>query len=661
MFTDIVGYTEQMSKSESKSLDTLEKKRSILKPLLKKYKGTFVKEIGDGTLSYFESAVNAATCAVKLQETTYDDKEMNIRVGIHIGDIVFKDGDVFGGGVNVASRLESIAPAGGVCVSKSVYDELSNQDDFDGIELGLQSLKGVGRLVEVFGLKGDKLNEPKPSEYQENKVAVHSDDEVPSIAIIPFKNKGKEEDAFYAYGICTDLISDCRSAGLIRVASLDRVEEVTASSLDELAMKLDVRYTVEGTLWKMDDLFQLSLELYDTRKSKVLWSDRWQEKWDNLPTIKRSLAIGLLTALDTKLQIEIRVETTKAEAYELYLKGCVKLRKIRNKEDTEIAKKILMKAIDLDDNLIEAKNELWSVYQNREKGLKMLELNLNQAQELGSNRVIAQSYFHIGWNLFISMSQELAIENFSKAIKYFEESGDRIGAAESASSLGMAYTFLGQIESAIASYSKSNSIYKEIEYKIGILDCRLCESSLYFYQNKLDKALELMENMEKYLIEEEYFVACAVLFHFRGCIYFYKLDFNNASMQLEKSCELWKQLDAKNNYVWTLSWSIISNLKLGTINQKDNIALLHSKIDDGWLEDIDFPEVHYNLFKIYSELNDYNKAKVHLDLGYNKLITQSKRIKKEEFRESFLQSRCHNELVRDWESLNKEGIPICPI
>ena len=84
-----------MSKSESKSLDTLEKKRSILKPLLKEYKGTFVKEIGDGTLSYFESAVNAATCAVKLQEQTYDDGDMNIRAGIHIGDIVFKDGDVF--------------------------------------------------------------------------------------------------------------------------------------------------------------------------------------------------------------------------------------------------------------------------------------------------------------------------------------------------------------------------------------------------------------------------------------------------------------------------------------------------------------------------------------------------------------------------------------
>ena len=217
MFTDIAGYTESMSKSESKTLDLLNKKRNILNSLLKEHKGTFVKEIGDGTLTYFESAVYAATCAVKLQEQTYSDKDMNIRAGIHIGDIVFKDGDVFGDGVNVASRLESIAPSGGVCVSKNVYDELINQDDFDGIELGLQSLKGVGRLVEVFGLKGEKLNEPNPDEYQVNKIEKHSDDEVPSIAIIPFENKGKKEDVFYAYGICADLISDSSSAGLIRV------------------------------------------------------------------------------------------------------------------------------------------------------------------------------------------------------------------------------------------------------------------------------------------------------------------------------------------------------------------------------------------------------------------------------------------------------------
>ena len=170
MFTDIAGYTAQMSKDEAKAMELLKEKESILKPLLEEYKGTFVKSIGDGTLSYFESAINAASCAVRLQELTYDQEGLNIRAGIHIGDIVFKDDDVFGDGVNISARLESMAPVGGVCVSKNVYDELMNQKGFEGVDLGLQSLKGVGRLVEVYGLKGSKLKEPDPSDYQENKV-----------------------------------------------------------------------------------------------------------------------------------------------------------------------------------------------------------------------------------------------------------------------------------------------------------------------------------------------------------------------------------------------------------------------------------------------------------------------------------------------------------
>ena len=124
MFTDIAGYTAQMSKDEARAMELLKEKESILKPLLEEYKGTFVKSIGDGTLSYFESAINAASCAVRLQELTYDQEDLNIRAGIHIGDIVFKDDDVFGDGVNIASRLESMSPAGGVLVSKNVYDEL---------------------------------------------------------------------------------------------------------------------------------------------------------------------------------------------------------------------------------------------------------------------------------------------------------------------------------------------------------------------------------------------------------------------------------------------------------------------------------------------------------------------------------------------------------
>ena len=259
MFTDIVGYTAQMSKDEAVAISLLNKQESILKPLILEHNGTYVKSTGDGTLSHFNSAVDAATCAKRFQESIYDDKDLNVRVGVHLGDTIFEKGDIRGDGVNIASRLESMAVEGGVFVSKEVHDQLVNQKEFEGVSLGLQSMKGVGRLIEVYGLKGDKLNEPDPKNYEKDYCGCHSDDEVPSVVILPFKNKGKEEDEFYSYGIWLDLITEVSGAGLIRVASKNQIDEVGDISIKEIPNKLCVRYIVNGELWKLENKFQLFL------------------------------------------------------------------------------------------------------------------------------------------------------------------------------------------------------------------------------------------------------------------------------------------------------------------------------------------------------------------------------------------------------------------
>jgi TolB-like protein len=292
--------------------------------------------------------------------------------------------------VNIAARIESIAPVGGVCVSKNVYDELVNKEGVDGVTLGLQSLKGVGRLIEVFGLRGDKLNEPNPKDYQNNKISVHSDDEVPSVAIIPFRNKGKKEDEFYAYGICADLISDCSSAGLIRVASLERVEELDDIPIEEKVKQLDVRYITSGTLWKMNDMFQLSIELYDTKESKIVWSDRWQEGWDNLPSIKGNLSDGLLKALDTQPKLEKKIETTNIEAYEYYLKGMYTFEKKESIQDDKIAQGLLQKSIELDNNLLIAKFVLGNIYIDTgdlDKAMELFKITIKQGKEIGDESI----------------------------------------------------------------------------------------------------------------------------------------------------------------------------------------------------------------------------------------------------------------------------------
>ena len=160
MFTDIKGYTSLTSKDEMLALSLVDKKRSILQPLLKKHKGTFVKEMGDGTVTYFKDPSQATDCAIKLQEQVYDDKNLNIRIGIHYGDTIIKNKDVFGDTVNIASRIESLGIPGGVFISKEARDQIKKpQDD---ISLGLQSMKGVGRLIEIYGLKGRGLSIPNP-------------------------------------------------------------------------------------------------------------------------------------------------------------------------------------------------------------------------------------------------------------------------------------------------------------------------------------------------------------------------------------------------------------------------------------------------------------------------------------------------------------------
>ena len=465
MFTDIVGYTEQMSKDQDVAFALLEEKQSKFKPLVKEHNGSLIKEMGDGTLSQYPSAIDASKCSVELQKLIKDNDKLNVRVGIHLGDTLFKDGDVFGDGVNIAARLESMSPAGGILVSKNVYDELLTRQGFEGVSLGMQSLKGVGRLVEVYALKDTHLIVPNPDDYTDTKVEVHSDDEVPSIAIIPFKNKGADEDVFYAYGISVDLISDVSSAGLIRVASKKQIEDAGDLPLDELAKKLDVRYMANGELWRMGDMFQLSVELYDTKDKKVVWSDRWQQKWDNLPNIKTSLSDGLLKALDTKPKVEQKVETTNTEAYEFYLKAKHKYEKRGTTDDTEITRGLLNKAIELDDNLILAKTLLGTTYRDMgdyDEAMEIYTPALKQAEELRDEYGMGIILIDIGLVHYSKGEYDKPLEYFSRSLAIQEELGDKYRMGSTLNNIGLVHANRGDYDRALDYYVRSLEIQEEL-------------------------------------------------------------------------------------------------------------------------------------------------------------------------------------------------------
>lgn len=149
VFTDIVGYTKQMEENEFRTMQLLQKQREILFPLVKTYKGEVIKELGDGLMMMFNSAVEAVRFAISAQ-LTLKDEELTIRAGIHIGDVIFKDGDVFGSAVNTAARIEPLATPNGICISEDVKSQLQNKTDIETIHLGKKELKGVSEPVNIY-------------------------------------------------------------------------------------------------------------------------------------------------------------------------------------------------------------------------------------------------------------------------------------------------------------------------------------------------------------------------------------------------------------------------------------------------------------------------------------------------------------------------------
>ena len=622
MFTDIVGYTAQMSKDEAVAISLLNKKESILKPLIKEHNGTYVKSTGDGSLSHFNSAVDAAMCAKRLQESIYDDKDLNVRVGVHLGDTIFEKGDVRGEGVNIASRLESMAVEGGVFVSKEVHDQLSNQIEFDDVSLGLQSMKGVGRLIEVFGLKGEKLTQPNPKEYKENRIDKHSDNEVPSIAIIPFENKGDKKDDFYAYGISADLISNCSGGGLIRVAGLKDIEKIDYANLryKELSKKLLVRYIAQGMLWKRENMFQLSIELYDSKDRKVVWSDRWQEKWKNLPTIECSLADGLLKALDTKPNTIKKIETSIPQAYEYYLRGKHAFTNRKNIDDNKVARKLLEKAIQLDDNFLIAKDFIGYTYHvigQYDDALKIYESALQQSEKLDYNDSKALLLCSIGGVHFRRGYFDLAMQYYNKGLDIRKASDDKNKMASIMMNIGNVYSAKNDYDKALECYNYSLEIQKKLDDKrsiksnygnLGILSCK---------QKKYDSGIDYLNQALSIAEELDHRTGIANILTSLGQAHSDISKYNKSLNYLLRALKLHEELGNKGGLIFT-------NRSIGKVYLKQydlDKALNYYNIAINFAEELSIQiskaSIYHDIADINMIISNYDEAIKNYMLAYN--------------------------------------------
>jgi adenylate cyclase len=335
MFTDIEGYSALMQQDEEQAIALRKRHREILEKEHKRFEGRIVQYYGDGALSIFQSAVLAVECALAMQLTFRKAPEVPVRIGLHIGDIILDDDAVFGDGVNLASRIESLGLSGSVLMSDKVNDELINQTYLKTVSVGIYQFKNIKRKVEVFALDHDALVKPQHGSLQgkteEKKISVasYSPPLSKSIAVLPFVNMSNDpEQEFFSSGIAEEILNSLSGVGGLKVAGRSSSFQYKTQELGprEIGERLGVSTVLEGSVRKQGGRLRVTVQLVNVEDGFHLWSERYDRNTDDIFAIQDEVALAIteklkVTLLEKDRARMSRPHTQNAEAYELYLKG----------------------------------------------------------------------------------------------------------------------------------------------------------------------------------------------------------------------------------------------------------------------------------------------------------------------------------------------------
>jgi len=381
---------------------------------------------------------------------------------------------------------------------------------------------------------------------------------------------------FYAYGISADLISDCSGAGLIRVAGLKEVEELGDIPFKEKAEKLFVRYVATGSLWKKDDKFQLNIELYDTKESKVIWADRWHEEWDNLTTIQSNLSDGLLKTLDTKPLLDKKIGATNSEAYEYYLRGFYLFQNRQNKEDLDVSINFLNKSIELDGNLIKARNKLafsHFVIGNINKSYTIYKESLIKSEELGDEFAIGASKRGLSMIYSSRGEKEKTREYLESATKIFKNIDDKYLLSVCLHDFGLFYQHNAEYDKSINYFKQCINLRNQVGKAIDVSIMAMGYS--YYLMGEIDNSFNCFEEALQSFNNNNNKMRIAVTCTHISEIYLHRTDYNNALKYSSLAEKIQTELGGSPQaYLWTYVYYFISQKYLGVEFNKTKLYKL---------------------------------------------------------------------------------------
>jgi adenylate cyclase len=357
---DVVGYSRLMGANESGTLAALDALRAdFVNPKIREHQGRIVKLTGDGMLVEFPSVVNAVACAVELQRGIRkqnagapQDRRIEFRMGVNVGDVIVQGDDIFGDGVNVAARLEGIAAPGGITISGPVRDHIGNRLDLTFEDMGEQTLKNIERPIRVYRVH---LDTPAAAGTKDKKSA-SSEGEKPAIAVLPFNNmSGDPEQEYFSDGITEDIITDLsKVSGLLVIArNTAFTYKGKAVKVQQVAQELGVPFILEGSVRKAGARVRVTAQLISSENSAHVWADRYDRELTDIFAIQDEITRAIVEQLKVKLLPQEKksisqTPTDNVEAYTYYLRGRQFLQRRSTKAYYELARRMFAKAVELD-------------------------------------------------------------------------------------------------------------------------------------------------------------------------------------------------------------------------------------------------------------------------------------------------------------------------
>lgn len=385
MFTDIVGYTALMGKDEQKAFELLDKNRQIQKPIIEKYNGRWIKELGDGVMASFNTVSDAVAAAIKIQEQCNAAKDFQLRIGIHLGEVVFENDDVFGDGVNIASRIQAIANPGSIYISEAIHNSISNKKDFQTKFVKEEKLKNVREPVKIYqliaeGVVQHQLNigqkiRPKPKVLlisiivialliagyflknfftpQKINQNVNTNEAIEkSIAVLPFVNMSDDKkQEYFSDGLSEELLNLLAKIPELKV--IGRTSSFSFKGKNEdlriIAEKLGVAHILEGSVRKDENKIRVTAQLIRAADGSQLWNDSYDRDLDSLFKLQDEIAVAVVKQLKLKLLAVPSSATASAniEVHNLILQGNYFFDKL-DKENVAKAVDFYNKALTID-------------------------------------------------------------------------------------------------------------------------------------------------------------------------------------------------------------------------------------------------------------------------------------------------------------------------